>query len=852
MRFLVSSFPQTVTGANAKNRRELYGVATVIVFVVLALGFGAQRGRRTLAVVRRAEEASVLVGTLASFMLHPTSGRLEVTTRDGRSRLDVEMSLVVDGVERPLVTRKSDVRAKDKATLVGDFPVELGSDASGSEERANAVLELRMDPASDLLTARLAIAHEAGSRKHTYALRFGLSPENRVAFVPGRGAAGPGAPVEARSIVLDDDRHPFAFFSGQGPLTIAEIEPDTDAPGAQPRLVVSAVTASAPARGKGEAAARPTKLDLALVVGASSQAVWGRLGKLLRLPLGSVKGVVTGTTERAYVLGLDDDGHPFVRAVVDEQGRFSIEAPTQATQWVAALEANHASAPIRFVPGTPSSPGTPAELRLDVSSGGELDVKITNFDTGEPLVARLIVKGLEGTLDPTFGPDYRASGAGPLMDILEGEVTTPLPAGKYRVLATKGIEWSIDSKVIEVVSGHTKTLTLALRRVVPTPGMIGCDLHVHARPSFDTPVTAEDRVLSLVSAGVDFAVPTEHNMVGDYGPPLEALRLSKQLAHVPGVEVTTYNPRYGHFGVFPYSPSATVPPYKGTTVASVVAASRRGDPNRFIQINHPRLLQNIGYFNILNFDPKSGRFPPIPAFDAIEVYNGYELSRRELTERVMNDWFALLNAGRRIAATGSSDSHRIQYQWAGYPRTYALLDPRAAGDTGLTIDTKEVVAALKRGRSFVTSGPVVEFELSQGGRAVHAGEGIAEGGSVSGTLRVRAAPWLDVSSVELLAGVPSSSESSTTSSSGAPGTVVSVYKASVPSRALELESEPGTLEEAYARSVRFETELQLTLPRGVAWVVATVRGDRAMDDALPFMPIQPLAFTNPIYVGKGK
>ncbi len=811
--------------------------------VALALAFGAQRGRRSLAVAKRTEDASELTGGFASFMLHPTSGRLEVTTRDGQSRLDVEMSLVVDGIERPLVTRKSDVHVKDKSTLVGDFLVELGAGTSGSVERANAVLELRMDPASDLLTARLAIAHEAGSQKHTYALRFGLSPENRAAFVPGRGAAPAGAPIDARTLVIDDDRHPVAFFSGQGPLSIAEIEPDTDAPGAQTRIVVSAVTASAAARGKGEAASRPTRLDIAMLVGGTSQALWGRLGKLSRLSLGHVKGVVTGTNERAYVLGLDDEGHPLVRAAVDAQGRFSLEAPIQATQWVAALEANHTSAPVRFVPGSVTDPGTPSELRLDVSAGGELEVKVTHGDTGEPLVARLIVKGLEGTLDPTFGPDYRASGAGPLMDILDGEVTTPLPAGKYRVLATKGIEWSIDSKVIEIVSGHTKAMTLSLRHVVPTPGMVGCDLHVHARPSFDTPVTAEDRVLSLVSAGVDFAVPTEHNMVGDYGPPLEALRLTKQLAHVPGVEVTTYNPRYGHFGVFPYSPTATVPPYKGTTVASVVAASRRGDPSRFIQINHPRLLQNIGYFNIINFDPKNSRFPPIPAFDAIEVYNGYELSRRELTERVMGDWFALLSAGRRIAATGSSDSHRIQYQWAGYPRTYALVEPRAAGDTGLPIDTKEVVAALKRGRSFVTSGPMVEFELSQGGRAAHPGEGLAEPGAVTGMIRVRAAPWLDVSSVEVLAGVASSSD-------GTGGGTVSLFKAPVSSRALELESEQGTVEEAYARSVRFESELSLTLPRGAVWVLAIVRGDRAMDDALPFMPIQPLAFTNPIYVGK--
>ena len=66
-------------------------------------------------------------------------------------------------------------------------------------------------------------------------------------------------------------------------------------------------------------------------------------------------------------------------------------------------------------------------------------------------------------------------------------------------------------------------------------------------------------------------------------------------------------------------------------------------------------------------------------FDTLEVYNGYELATRELTERVLEDWFALLNVGKRMAATGISDSHRIQYQWAGYPRTFALVDPQRRG-----------------------------------------------------------------------------------------------------------------------------------------------------------------------------
>jgi hypothetical protein len=32
------------------------------------------------------------------------------------------------------------------------------------------------------------------------------------------------------------------------------------------------------------------------------------------------------------------------------------------------------------------------------------------------------------------------------------------------------------------------------------------------------------------------------------------------------------------------------------------------------------------------------------------------------------------------------------------------------------------------------------------------------------------------------------------------------------------------------------------------WVVFVARGERNLDDVLPFMPIMPLGFTNPVFV----
>jgi hypothetical protein len=827
---------------DGRSARDVFGVAIVAALIALALAFGAQRGRRAVPAAARAGEVTELGGAVARFSIFPTSGRIAVASTDGHTRADLEMSLVVDGVERPLVMRRADVQLRDKLTLAASFPIELG------EERATGALELRLDPASDLLTASVVVTPDTSSAAHTYALRFGLAPAGRSLFVPGAGTIADLGTTEARTVVLDDDAHPIALLSAQGAVAVTEIPPDTEQAGAQPRVVVSARTETAAHRSPG-AAPKPARLDIAILVGVSDQLLWGRLYKLLRAPVARVAGVVTGTKERAHVIGLDEDGRPQVRVAVDAQGRFAVDAPTTAVQWFAALEAAHTSAPVRFIPGTAW------DLKLDVSPGGEIRVRIIDADTNQPIVARLIVKGIEGTIDPSFGPDYRSSGAGPLMDVLEGEVATPLPAGKYRVAATKGMEWSIDAENVEVQSGHTRNVDLALRHVVPTPGVVGCDLHVHARPSFDSPVTAEDRVLSLVSAGVDFAVPTEHNIVGDYTGPLEVLRLSKQLAHVTGVEVTTYNPRFGHFGVFPYPATNGVPPFKGATAAGVFAAARRGDATRVLQVNHPRLPSGIGYFHVVGFDPKVGRVPASMRadFDTLEVYNGYDLATRGRTEQVMEDWFALLNLGKRLGATGSSDSHRIQYQWAGYPRTMAFVDSKSAGDGGQPIDTAAVVAAIKKGRGFVTSGPMIEIELGPEGRSARPGDDLtASHGNLPGKLRVRAAPWVDVTSVEVIAGIPASPPQAgvvpTAMLLPTAGRREVLFKAKIPSRPTRLGKEEGTLEEAAARTVRFETDLSLTVPPGARWIAVVVRGDRALDDALPFMPIQPLAFTNPIWL----
>jgi hypothetical protein len=607
------------------------------------------------------------------------------------------------------------------------------------------------------------------------------------------------------------------------PLAIEVMNEEAVVPGQSAQVQATASADPDPSDAIG---ARVARLDV--VLGESSAGVWRALADLQGVPTATVRGRVTGGGERSLVFGRDAQGSPRVRVRAGDGGAFAVDVPTTVVEWYASMGAGRASSLYTF------APGSDRELVLDVSPGGELHVSIVDFDTRAPLTARLLVRGIEGTMDPSFGPDYRASGAGPVIDALRGDVTTPLPSGRYRVAATKGLEWSVDATTVDIAAGQATEASLAPRHVVPTPGVLSCDLHVHARPSFDTPVTPEDRVLSLVAAGIDFAVPTEHNVIGDYSSAIETLDLRGELLSVTGVEVTTFARGFGHFGVFPYPLGTKVPPFRHTNINAIFRAVRNGDPLRYFQLNHPR-LPNIGYFNLIGFDPSKARanISRRIDFDGIEVYNGYDTERPDRIEQVLRDYWSLLDFGWRYVATGSSDSHRIQFHWAGYPRTMVTVDPQAETESAeKSVDPLVVVANVKKGHAFVTSGPMIELDLD----GVRPGDELVTTDPVlHGHLRIRAAPWVDVTRVDIMVGQVD-------------GGHALARTIDVPSRPTQLGPEPGTLAEAGERTIRLDEDIDVEVGPENGWVQLIARGTRPMDDVLPFMPVPPFAFTNPIYV----
>jgi hypothetical protein len=444
---------------------------------------------------------------------------------------------------------------------------------------------------------------------------------------------------------------------------------------------------------------------------------------------------------------------------------------------------------------------TAGKLRWEVTEGGK------------PVPARVLVRGIAGTPDPHWGTEAKDGASVNVVHSDTGAGRRSIPPGKYRVIVTRGFEYSAFEAEIAVTAGQEATVKAAIDRVVDTRGWIAADLHLHAIPSPDAPALLADRVRSLVAAGLEVGVATDHNAVTDYSPVIRELKLGDKVASVVGDEVTTRDLSWGHFNIFPLAPGSAPLPYMRVTPGGIFGAARASQPlgdKTLIQVNHPR-MGDIGYFDILRMDITDipGWLRRSPAarmdFDAIEIFNGDHYDRIYKVEECMRDWFALLNAGFRYTATGNSDSHRISFHEPGTPRTLIAVPSDRPG----ALDERAFIEALRGGRAVVSSGPFVT--LSAGGQGI--GSTIAPG-TVEIEVRVDAPPWVDVDRVQLVKR----------------GEVLREWTAADLSKA--------------TRPMALRTQADL---KAGDWVIAIARGSKPMT-FLHRPAAQPFGFTNAIYV----
>jgi hypothetical protein len=411
------------------------------------------------------------------------------------------------------------------------------------------------------------------------------------------------------------------------------------------------------------------------------------------------------------------------------------------------------------------------------------------FTDGGP--GRVIVEGVGDSRDPVFQPellDFRIDGELGASGMATNELhfaavgrdptRVEIPPGRYRLTATRGIEYGIDQRVIEVTGpgNEVRVSPFELAPVIALPGTVSADFHVHAQASDDSGMTNEARLRSFVAEGIDILVSSDHDHLGFFEPALDALGVRDRIRVIQGVEITSSAPSpaapwsIGHHNAWPipYDPLAHrqgAPPSQNMSVADLYAMLRDRYGAQVIQLNHPRkgkpgVVDQGNFFTHLGtagegYDPtrpidsppnelllaaSSGGGTRAVDFDVIEVMNGRSF-RKYL--QVREDWHSLLRQGLRRTGSANSDSHGPDRP-AGYPRNYVYLDlDLPAWDAGRWNE------AIRRGRSFGTNGPLIEAFTANGGRM---GDLVAApDGVVAVDVAIVAAPWVPVEEVRLLA-----------------------------------------------------------------------------------------------------
>ncbi len=410
------------------------------------------------------------------------------------------------------------------------------------------------------------------------------------------------------------------------------------------------------------------------------------------------------------------------------------------------------------------------------------ELRIRTVDgEGRPVAARVAIDGPDGQPFDVSSPD--AAPVDPLRqrDIgvtslftQAGEGTWPLPCQTYTLTAVRNPLHEVGRATVELVQGRTE-LTLDLPRVVDDGGRFTADLHVHTGRSPDAFIPDQMRWRSILAAGLDLVVITDHDLVTDPANAMALLAGDDALLALPGTEAQMRPIRDdedrltpGHLNALPLPLDAELAPDPPDHLADYLTWYHGmtdpwpGVDAPMVQLNHPRgihfdaagptspsvhaLFFRNGFEPDLPLTAAENAWfsDPNPAgdtlldWDAVEVVNRFSWP---LYLEVRRDWFSLMNQGVFITGTGNSDSHAAEVELAGFP---VNLLPRC-GDAA---DAACLVDGMRAGRNSVSNGPVVELDVlgaGPGGSVVAPTDGV-----VVVRARVQAASWVMVPQVRLV------------------------------------------------------------------------------------------------------
>ena len=344
-------------------------------------------------------------------------------------------------------------------------------------------------------------------------------------------------------------------------------------------------------------------------------------------------------------------------------------------------------------------------------------IRVVDKATGKDVAVKLHLHGLAGeylapvdrhrVINCDWFQDYSADFSHARLHhgtYIGGQATVDLPLGRVYLEVTCGFEIRPVRRILRVAKS-TREIRVELERVLPwrQAGWVTADTHVH----FLSPATAllegaaegvnvvnllASQWGELVTNAGDFDGRTTHGAI-DAGGDGEHL-----------VRVGTENRQQvlGHISLLGYEGQIIAPMATGGPDESAL-----GDPVGCLLTEWARQCRRQGGLVVVPHLP-APRCEQAAAIvegdvDAVEVTSQGQLYGG-ISPYSLSDWYRYLNCGYFVAAVAGTDKMSATTA-VGTVRTYA----RIAGDAPFTYESWK--AAIRRGETFVTYGPLLDFTV---------------------------------------------------------------------------------------------------------------------------------------------
>ena len=273
----------------------------------------------------------------------------------------------------------------------------------------------------------------------------------------------------------------------------------------------------------------------------------------------------------------------------------------------------------------------------------------------------------------------------------DGRYRARVPAGRYRLIASKGIEYRMIDDTVVIGAGETVRKSVQLERYVnmPSEGWYSGDVHIHNLRR--SPRDSASLLLQTRAEDVHVA----------------------NILRMGNVGVTYFpQPGWGEAGRYAHNVHTLVTGQEDPrtlTLGHTIHLDLE-QPVRFPDdyLNYHRVFEAVAEQGGLSgFAHAAGGLPgTLEGMTMQAVFDLLDFGEVMQDSEIGTDvWFALLNLGFRFAPAAGTDYPYIDHP--GAVRGYVQAGPDAVVD--------DWFAGLDQGRTFVTNGPLVSFTLNGDG-----------------------------------------------------------------------------------------------------------------------------------------